>query len=46
MPADLAIELSPEKLLDGSAEEPATFGIFLVRAGDAALTEGFKACLA
>ena len=41
MPDNFTIELSPEKLQDGSAEERATFGIFSIRAGDAFLTEGF-----
>jgi hypothetical protein len=33
--------LTPERLDDGSAEEQATFGIFSIRSGEAALTEGF-----
>ena len=41
MPVKLDITLDPERLSEGSAEERAAFGLFVVRAGERSLTEGF-----
>ena len=41
MPEGLEIGLAPERLDEGSPEERAAFGVFTIRAGELALTEGF-----
>ena len=43
MPVGLDITLEPERLSEGSAEEKAAFGLFVVRAHQRLLTEGFDA---
>ena len=41
MPSGLEFNLAPERLDEGSPEEQAAFGLFTIRAGNLALTEGF-----
>ncbi len=38
---DLEIDLSPERMDEGTAEERATFGLFTIKTQDTSLTEGF-----
>jgi len=41
MPTGIDISLAPERLDEGSPEERAAFGLFTIRAGRMALTEGY-----
>ncbi len=41
MPTDLGVNLSPERLDEGTPEERAAFGLFAITTNDVSLTEGF-----
>ena len=41
MTQGLEITLAPERLSEGSPEEQAAFGLFAIRSGNVALTEGY-----